>query len=203
MRRTLTIFILTAICTVSAMAQFRYGPTLGADVSTLRFKQPDLFPVSKSVGYSAGVQAEMMFPGIGFGIDFGLMYQQRGATLNLSGTQLYNPPYTIERSYLHYAVIPIHLRFKYTNLGGLEDWVAPFAYAGPSFGLLLAHNKLGCLEYPAGELGIDFGLGVEVRKRWQISASYTMGMTYAVKAAILTDQSARNGVWSLSVGYLF
>ncbi len=57
-------------------AQFRYGPMVGIDITNLTFKQ-DLFTVDQSVGYSAGLATELMFPGIGFGIDAGILARRR------------------------------------------------------------------------------------------------------------------------------
>lgn len=188
---------------LSSSAQFRYGVTLGADVSNLRFKQ-DLIQVDKSVGYSAGIVTEMMFPGIGFGIDFGLYYEQRGATLHLGDRLMWaSQGYGTDRSYLHYAVVPFHLRYKYTRMNGFEDTLAPFVYVGPSVGFLVGHSNLDCLRYPFGELGIDFGIGLELKRHWQISGSYTMGVTYALKDKILSNYSARNSTWNVRVAYLF
>ena len=53
------------------MAQFRAAGVAGVNISTLNFSQ-DLVPVKSSVGYQAGILGELMFPGIGFGIDLGL-----------------------------------------------------------------------------------------------------------------------------------
>ena len=64
------IILFVTVFVADLSAQFRYGPTVGVDLTTLKFKQ-DLFTVDQSVGYQAGVQCEMMFPGIGCGIDFG------------------------------------------------------------------------------------------------------------------------------------
>ncbi len=184
-------------------AQFRYGPAAGVDLTTLKYKQ-DLFTIDKSVGYSAGIAAEMMFPGIGFGIDFGLLYEQKGATLNLSERELWNwQKAGNPRSYLHYVSIPLHLRFKYTRLGGLEDIIAPFAFAGPSFGFLVGHSDVPALEYAGGDVGVDVGLGFEIKQHFQISGSYTWGMTYAQKLKILTDCSAKNRMWMVRFAWLF
>lgn len=206
MHRKLISTVIAAFALVFAIqssAEFRWGAMVGGDVSNLRFKQ-DLFQVDKSVGYSAGVQGEMMFPGIGFGIDFGLHYEQRGATLHLGEKLLWSSQgYGTERLYMHYAVLPIHLRFKYTRLNGFEDTLAPFAFVGPSFGFLLGHSKLDCMKYPFGELGLDFGLGAEIKQRWQVSASYNMGFTYALKDKTLTNFSARNATWNVRVAYFF
>ncbi len=195
--------LLMFVTAPSAKGEFRYGPTAGVDITTLNFKQ-DLFTVDKSVGYSAGITAEMMFPGVGFGIDFGLMYEQRGATLHMGERELWQwQGYDAPRSYLHYMVLPIHLRFKYTRLGGLEEKIAPFIYAGPSFGFLLAHNRLPAMKYAGGEVGVDIGIGVELFEHLQVSGSWTWGATYALKTKILTDFSARNSTWAVRVAWLF
>ncbi len=206
MQRKITSFIIAIIaltCVSGASAQFRYGAMAGGDVSNLRFKQ-DLISIDKSVGYSAGIVTEMMFPGIGFGIDFGLYYEQRGATLNLGEREMWaSQGYGKERLYLHYAVLPFHLRFKYTRLNGFEDTLAPLAFVGPSIGMLIGHSKLDCMDFPFGELGLDFGIGAEIKKKWQVTASYNMGFTYALKDKILSNYSARNATWNVRVAYFF
>lgn len=197
------ITVMSLVSASSASAQFRFGPMAGVNLTDLNFKQ-DLAAVDKSVGYSAGIMGELMFPGIGFGIDLGLYYEQRGATLHLGDWPMWqHQGYGNPRLYLHYAVIPVHLRFKYTNLNGFEDILAPFAYAGPSVGMLVGHSKLDCMSFPFGELGVDFGIGVEIMRKWQVSASYNMGFTYALKDKTLTNYSARNSTWALRVAYLF
>lgn len=191
------------LCAAAAKAEFRYGPVAGVDVSTLKFKQ-DLFTVDQSVGFSAGAMGEMIFPGIGIGIDLGVLYEQRGATLNLGQRKIWaSEGYGRERSYLHYINIPLHLRFKWTRMEGFEDYLAPFVFGGPEFGFLAAHNKLEALDYAGGEVGLAAGLGVELFKRWQVSASHTWGMTYALKTAQLTNLSAQNRTWNVRVVYLF
>lgn len=84
MRKTIIALALAAaaLLPVASKAQFRYGPMVGISVSDLKFKQ-NLISVDKTIGYSGGIVAEMMFPGIGFGIDLGLYYERRGAKLNL------------------------------------------------------------------------------------------------------------------------
>ncbi|MDE5744080.1 MAG: PorT family protein [Paramuribaculum sp.] len=187
----------------AAKAQFRYGPMAGVSLTSLKFKQ-DLVSIDQTVGFSAGVIAEMMFPGIGFGIDLGLYFDERGANMNLGERTMWQTQgYGKEHIALHYVALPVHLRFKYTNLNGFEDILAPFAFAGPTFGIRLANSKVKAMEYSGGDLGLEFGIGGEILKRWQVSASYNMGMTYVTKAKILTNYSARSTEWSLRVAYLF
>lgn len=182
-------------------AQFRYGPIAGVDFTNLDFRQ-DLITIDKSTGFSAGVIGEMMFPGIGFGLDIGCMYVQRGATLHLGERRVWSyDGYGDERSYLHYIDIPLNLRFKYTRLNGIEDYVAPFVFGGPSLSLLVAHNDIKALEYAGGEFGLSVGGGFEILKRWQVSASYTWGMSYALKTRLLDDFSAKNRTWNIRVAY--
>jgi hypothetical protein len=206
MKKILTILVV-AIASVGmasvAKAEFRYGPTLGVDFTTLKFKQ-DLITIDSSTGFQAGVQGEAMFPGIGFGIDIGLMYTQRGATVNLGEKEVWSSVgYTNPRTYLHYVEVPINLRFKWTRMQGLEDYVAPYVFGGPTISFLAAHSSVDAYSYAGGELGLQAGLGFEIYKNWQVQASYTWGMTYALKTKLLDDFSARNRTWSVRVTYLF
>jgi len=201
--KKLFLTFVVALISLGATAQFRYGPTLGIDITTLKFKQ-DLFEVDQVPGASAGITAEMIFPGIGFGIDVGVTYQTRGAKLHLGDRKIWaSQGYESPRSWLHYIDIPLHLRFKWTRMNGVEDIVAPFVFGGPSFGFLVGHNKIPALSYAAGEVGLAAGIGVELFKHWQVSASYTWGMTYALKTVLLTDFSAQNRTWDIRVTYLF
>lgn len=205
MKKIITCLVIVAAIIGSgcAHAQFRYGPVAGVDFTNLKFRQ-DLITVDKSTGFSAGVLGEMMFPGIGFGLDMGLMYVQRGATLHLGEKKVWSyDGYGTERSYLHYLDIPFNLRFKYTRLNGIEDYVTPFVFGGPSLSLLFAHSSIHALEYAGGEFGLSVGGGVEIMKHWQASVSYTWGMSYALKTRLLDDFSAKNRTLNVRVAYLF
>lgn len=186
---------------IPAAAQFRWGPSVGMSVNDLKFKQ-DLFDVSKGIGGSAGVKAEMMFPGIGFGLDMGLYYEQRATTLNLGQKLIWSSEgYGKEKIWLHSIDIPFNLKFKWTRMQGLEDYVAPFVFGGPVFTIQAGHSKCDALKYSGGDVSLIVGGGFELYRRWQISASYTWGMTYALKTRLLTDLSARNRTIDIKVTY--
>lgn len=206
MKKLLSILLVAVVLLAGshrASAQFRYGPTLGVDLTTLHFNQ-SLFDVDQSVGYQGGIMGELMFQGIGFGIDFGLQYTQRGATLDLGSRPVWaTEGYGRERVYLHYIDIPIDLRFKWTRMNGLEDYIAPYVFGGPVISMLVAHNKVDAMEYPFGYLGLQAGVGFELWHNWQIQGSYTWGMTYAGRTRLLDDFSARSNTWSVRVNYLF
>lgn len=201
--RLFAVAIIAAVAAFAAKGEFRWGPTAGVDFTNLIFKQ-DLIQVDKTVGPTLGVQGEMMFPGIGFGIDIGAMYSMQGARLHLGDKRIWAVDgYGTERSYLHTLSIPVNLRFKWTRMNGIEDYVAPFVFGGPVINFTVAHNKLKAMEYAGGSIGVQAGLGVELWKRWQLQAAHVWGMTYALKAVKLQDYSARERYWTVRATYFF
>lgn len=194
---------MTMLMAVAASAEFRWGPTAGINISTYNFKQ-DLIEVDQSVGGSVGVMGELMFPGIGFGIDFGLNYNLHGAKLHLGDKYVWSSDgYGTEQSYLHTLEIPINLRFKYTNLNGIERKIAPFVYAGPVFSIIAGHNNLEALDYSGGSVMIQCGLGAEVFEHFQVSAGYCWGMTYETRTVKLENFSSKSQGWRVNFTYLF
>lgn len=184
-------------------AQFRYGPVVGVTLNDLIFKQ-DLVTVKQQVGEVAGIQAEMMFPGIGIGIDFGLIYNQQGARVNLGEKPVWSwQGWGNEHVMIHNIQIPLHLRFKYTRLGGLEEKIAPIVFGGPEFNIQAGHSNAGAFKCSGGDLGLTAGVGAELFRHWQITGSYTWGMTYACRTKLLDNFSARSRQWTVKVAYLF
>lgn len=176
----------------AASAQFNWGPTAGYSRTNLSFKQ-DLVSVSPANGYAAGLQTEMIFPGIGMGISFGLIYEQLGASVALGEKKIWaSEGYGTERVRLHDLQIPLHLRYKCIKLNGFEEKLAPLVFGGPTFDITVAHNKIPAFDFAGGGMGLTVGGGVELFKKFQLTASYTWGMTYAVKSRLLTNYSARS-----------
>lgn len=213
MKRTTALLIFAIMllaAAVPASAQFRYAAVAGATLNDLKFKQ-DLFDVKKTAGFQVGVQGELMFPGIGFGIDFALLYNQASAKTDLGSREVWSSdgfgnPVTM----VHMLQIPLHLRFKWTRMNGLEDYIAPFVYGGPDFGLAVGHNSIKGNEgepnpykYSGGDLGLTCGGGLELWKNWQVSVQYTWGMTYLLKTRKLDNFSAKNRQWAFRVAYFF
>ncbi|MCM1153143.1 MAG: PorT family protein [Muribaculum sp.] len=199
-----TIAILTlAAAALPAAAEFRWGPTVGFDMSSYFWKQK-LIDTKCSPGFNAGLMGEIMIPGIGFGIDIGVRYNQHGAKINFGQ----RPIWAIdglgnESVRLHTLEIPLDLRFKWTRMDGLENTIAPFAYAGPVFSFTLSENEHKALEYPAGSVGIQVGGGAELFEHWQISAGYIWGISYEIRTIKLDNFSARRQGWNINVTYLF
>ena len=197
------IVTIAAIMAPAASAQFRYGPMVGMNITNLSFKQ-NLVTVRKAAGFSAGAVAELMFPGIGFGVDFGLYYDMRGAKVNLGEKYMWSHQgYGDERMTLHYINLPFHLRFKYTRFNGFEEKLAPLLFVGPTFGFHIANSKIPAFDFSGGDMGLEFGGGAEIFQRWQFTVSYNMGMTYVTKAKVLTNYSARSRSLNFRLSYLF
>ena len=195
---------------VGAAAQFRYAPVVGVNISDLKFKQ-DLFATGNPVGVQAGVMGELMFPGIGFGMDFGLLYNMIGSKTDIGERKIWAADgFRNCTATVHTLDIPLHLRFKWTRMNGFEDILAPFVYGGPDFSIAVGHNKIKGNEgvpnpftYAGADLGLTAGGGVELLKRWQLSVQYTWGMTYIIKTRKLDNLSAQNRCWTVRVAYFF
>ncbi len=199
----LTILALTAIIPVALNAQFRWAATAGVNFNSLKLNQ-ELVSTSSSVAYSAGVQGELMFPGIGFGFDFGIGYDQQGAKINLGEKTIWSSQgYGNEQVYIHNIHIPLHLKFKYTRLNGIENKIAPLVYVGPEFNIQVANDKCEAIKYSGGDFGLVFGVGAEIFRKLQISGTYTWGMSYALKTKLLENYSAKSNQWSVRLAYFF
>lgn len=202
-QKFLVTLIAFAAASFSAIAQFRYGPMVGVTLNTLKFKQ-DLVSVKQQPGELAGLQGELMFPGIGFGIDIGLGYNQMGAHVNFGEKLVWSSlGYGNEHLYIHNISVPVHLRFKYTRLNGLEEKIAPLVYGGPEFNLQVGHTNCSMMKCSGGDIGLTVAVGAELFKHWQVVGAYTWGMSYACKTLLLDDYSARSRQWSVRVSYLF
>lgn len=210
MKRLFTLVLVLAAIAGVARAEFRYGPVAGVNITNFNFKQ-DLVPVDQAVAWQAGIQGELMFPGIGFGIDLGLLYNQQGAFVDLGKRLIWSSQgFGRDHVMVHELQIPLHVRFKWTRMNGLEDKIAPFVYGGPEFSIAVGHSRPkgnpgvgNPYKFSGGELGLTAGLGFELWKHWQVSASYTWGMTYTLKTVLLDDFSARTNQWTVRLAYLF
>lgn len=203
-RRLIIVLAMLMAVAGAANAQLRYGPAAAVNLSYLKFNQK-IVTVDRNLTPSAGIQAEMMFQGIGFGLDFGVLYNQTASTLHLNEKEIWTSQGINEKQdmRLHYVQLPFHLRFKWTRMNGFERILAPFAYGGPEFNILVGHSKCAPMQFAGADAGMTAGLGVELYRHWQVSASHTWGMSYALKSKQLDNWTAKNDNWSLRVSYLF
>ena len=197
--RKLLLIISLAFLSLATSAQFRYGALVGYTNSTLKFNQK-LIDVSSASGFRAGVMGEMMFPGIGFGLDIGALYNMEGAKLHLGQKEVWaSEGYTTPRVFLHYLEIPINLKFKWTRMQGLEDYFAPYVFVGPTIQFLLGHSRIPALGYYKCAAGLQVGLGCEIFRKWQVQGLYNWGVSSSVNTKKLDDFTSRNRSWSISV----
>lgn len=207
------VVISTLVGAMNVSAQMRWGATAAVNITDIHWNQSSLrgepFTSDTSVGYAAGIIGEYEIPGIGFGIDIGLQYSQRGATMNLGDFPVWSSDgFDNERIYIHYLDIPFHFRFKYSNLNGFERKVAPLVFVGPVMSIRLADNNLkaageDAFKYNNVYLGLEVGLGAEVFRNYQITASYTWDVTGSIESEKLLRLKGNNRTWKVACTYFF
>lgn len=203
MKRHLLIAALALLTALSASAEFRWGATAGFGYQKQHFKQ-ELINVDAGPAFAVGVVGEMMFPGIGFGVDFGLNYEMHNSKMHFGEREIWaSSGYGTENSCIHLIQIPVNLRFKYTRLNGLEEKVAPFVYGGPVFNIRCGHNAVPALQYSSGSIGLQVAGGVELFQRFQIAGGYYWDMTYEAKTRKLENFSCRPQGWMVRLAYFF
>lgn len=196
----LTIIITTAL---SASAEFRWGPTAGVNFSTLHWKQ-NLLTTEGKTGGQVGVAAEIMIPGLGFGLDLGLRYGLNGASENFGDFPIWNTDGIKNQNvWFHTLQLPLNLKFKWTRMNGFEQTLAPFIFGGPVFNFNIATNKQPALEHPAGTISMQCGAGVELLEHYQIAGGYSWGISYQAQAIKLKNYSAQPRGWFINLAYLF
>lgn len=202
MKKIILAFLLSLVV-FGASAEFRWGPSVGVNISELYWKQ-DLVKTSMFAGPNVGVMGEIMIPGIGFGIDIGLKYSMHGATVNFGEHKIWSSDgFGKEKLEFHTLQIPLNLRFKWTRMNGFEQKLAPFVYGGPVFSFNLSTSKCAAIEHPAGSMAMQCGIGGEIFEHWQVSAGYLWGISYDCRTVKLDNFSARNRGWQVNVTYLF
>lgn len=201
--KKLLLSLVAIIISLSVSAEFRWGPTVGFNVSTLNWKQ-DLVTTHWLAGPSAGIQGELMIPGAGFGIGVGLQYQMNGARVNFGERLIWSSSgYGEEHLRIHTLQVPLQLRFKYTRLNGFEQYLAPFAFAGPTFSFNLHADNGKMVELPAGTVDIQLGAGAEIYRNWQLAVGYYWGVSYELRTVKLDNFSAKPSGWFISGAWLF
>lgn len=201
--KKLLLSALIGATALGASAEFRWGPTAGVNISNYYWKQK-LIDNHNLCGFQGGVMGEVMIPGIGFGVDFGLKYSMTGATVDFGQQTVWAADGIGNmKVWNHDLQIPLNLRFKWTRMDGLEQIIAPFAYAGPVFNFHLSSTKTPALEHPAGWVGLQVGIGGEIYEHWQLSVGYMWGVSYLQRTVKLDNFSSRAQGWQINATWLF
>ncbi|MFG6386066.1 MAG: PorT family protein [Muribaculaceae bacterium] len=179
-----------------AMAQFKIGPRLGVDVNSLHFNK-DVFQEDNRAGFTGGLQAEFMIPGLGFGFDASVMYVRRSATFTDDQRTEVNADY-IE--------IPVNLKYK-LGLPLLGNILKPYVFTGPSFSFLTSRRFFSDFVNKNSDTAWNFGFGIELINHLQLSASYAVGMSKALDVFHLSNENAningKNRYWTVTAAWLF
>lgn len=202
MKRILLILTVLAVA-FGASAKFRWGPTVGANFSTYHWTQ-SLIGNDMKPGFAVGLQGELMIPGIGFGVDMAVKYVNRGGKVCFGDRPVWAADGIGDVNLrLHTIQVPIDLRFKWTRMNGIENYVAPFVYVGPQFNFHVASTKCPAVNRAGASVGIQCGIGAEIYKDFQISAGYVWDVTYDIETRKLDDFSSELQGWLLDLTWFF
>lgn len=194
---TLAIAVIAMVSAVSAEAQFRFGLKAGVAVNSLHFNE-STFDASNRAGFTGGAMVEFTAPVIGVGFDLSLMYVRRN-TRWLEENEITSD----NRDYID---IPLNFKWKF-NIPLINKIVRPFALTGPTFSILTSGRNIGdTWRNRKFDTSWNFGVGVELLSHLQVAASYSVGMTKALKTIGVTGTSDINGhnrYWTVTAAYLF
>lgn len=194
---TLAIAAIAMVSAVSAEAQFRFGLKAGVAVNSLHFNE-STFDASNRAGFTGGAMVEFTAPVIGVGFDLSLMYVRRN-TRWLEENEITSD----NRDYID---IPLNFKWKF-NIPLINKVVRPFALTGPTFSILTSGRNIGdTWRNRKFDTSWNFGAGVELLSHLQVAASYSVGMTKALKTIGVTGTSDINGhnrYWTVTAAYLF
>ena len=187
--------VLTAM-TIQAQTSSRWGVTAGVNINNVHFKQSDILPSKTMWGPQLGVTGEMVFSGIGFGVDGALLYSLKQGKVDYGSRQAWSSlGYGNETLAMHYLDVPLHIKLKWQRLNGLENTIMPLIYVGPQFSFLTYGNHHDLNSYPAVNVYLDMGLGVELMERLQVKAGYNFSIGQSFHTKLLDENVAKNRTW--------
>ena len=197
----IAIVVLTAT-TIQAQTYSRWGITAGANINTIHFKQSDILPSKTMWGPQLGVTGEMVFSGVGFGVDGALLYSLKQGKVDYGSREAWSSlGFGDETVAMHYLDVPLHLKLKWRRLNRLENTIMPLVYVGPQFSFLTYGNHRNLNSYPAVNVYLDMGFGVELMERWQLKAGYNFSVGQTFHTKLLDDNVAKNRTWYFNLTY--
>ena len=195
----ITILLLTA-ATASAQSSSRWGITAGANYNEVHFKQSDIVPSKRSWGPQVGITGEMNFSGIGFGVDAGLLYTLKQGKVNYGARTMWEAVGAgNEMVSMHYLDVPMHLKFQWHRMNGLENTIMPLVYVGPQFSFLVGANNKNLNTYSPVSVYLDMGAGIELMERCQLKAGYNFSIGQSFHTKLLDENVAKNRTWYVNL----
>jgi len=201
MKKTFFIIATMLACAIAASAQTssRWGITAGANINEVHFKQQDIVSTSRMWGPQLGVTGEMNFSGIGFGAEASLIYTLKQGKVNYGERTMWEAVGAGKETVaMHYIDVPLHLKFKYNRLNGLESTIMPMLFVGPQFSFLpyASHKELN--SYPPVNVYLDMGAGIELMEHLQIRVGYNFSIGQSFHTKLLDENVAKNRTWYIN-----
>lgn len=202
--KRLTLICATALvallAALPASAQFKIGPRIGMQVSSLHFDS-DLFSSDNRYGFTGGLQAEFMIPAVSVGLDASVMYVRRNDRFMAENS---SSEVEVNRDYID---IPINLKWK-ISVPMISSFLKPYVFTGPDFAFLTSKQAISdAWNSKKFSVAWNFGFGVELINHLQIGASYGIGVSKAAEYVGVTsgsqDIQGKNRYWTVSAAYLF
>lgn len=194
--------LLLMAATATAQTTSRWGITAGAIINEVHFKQHDIVPSTRAWGPQLGVTGEMNFSGIGFGVEASALYTLKQGKVNYGEKTVWSSIGAgNETVSMHYLDVPLHLKFKWHRLGGLESTIMPLAYFGPQFSFLMHGNHGDLNKYTPVSVYLDMGIGCELKERIQLRGGYNFSIGQSFHTKMLDENVAKNRTWYFNVTY--
>ena len=194
--------LLLMAATATAQTTSRWGITAGATINEVHFKQHDIVPSTRAWGPQLGVTGEMNFSGIGFGVEASALYSLKQGKVNYGEKTVWSSIGAgNETVSMHYLDVPLHLKFKWHRLGGLESTIMPLAYFGPQFSFLMHGNHGDLNKYTPVSVYLDMGIGCELKERIQLRGGYNFSIGQSFHTKMLDENVAKNRTWYFNVTY--
>ncbi len=192
------IVMLIGASTITADAQFKFGPKVGLTVNDMHFNK-SIVDADNQTGWTAGVMAEFTVPVIGIGADLSAMYVRRNAKFLAEEG--------ISKDNRDYIEIPLNIKYKF-SLPIVSKVLVPYLGVGPSVSFLTSRKNIeGAIRNKSVDWAVNFGFGVQLFSHLDINARYGLGLTKAVRA--IDDElgvggiEGKNRYWTISAAYLF
>ena len=225
MKRILGIMMVAVAVLTAPMAQaeLRLGVKAGANISNFTTPDDKQFDFSNAslANFTGGLTVEWLFFG-GLGVDAGVMYTAKGTEYKV-GDDVLSDAYeslmgtnSVMKATVHYIEVPINLKYK-LKIKGIEDFVAPFVYAGPSFAFKVGEDvtfgndlfKDTEVNFNNVDVALNVGFGVEVIKHLNVAAQYGWGLGKVMDLDLdvlgqkVEGLDMRTGVWTVTVAWMF
>ena len=191
--------LLLASAAATAQSSSRWGITAGANYNEVHFKQQDIVPSTRMWGPQVGVTGEMNFGGIGFGVDGALLYTLKQGKVNYGDRPMWAAVGAGKETVsMHYIDVPLHLKFKWHRMNGLENTIMPMLFVGPQFSFLpyASHKELN--SYPPVNVYLDMGAGIELMEHLQIRVGYNFSIGQSFHTKLLDENVAKNRTWYIN-----